>query len=174
MNRLKLVSSTPNEQITVLRQANGIKRRGRPLNAEGVPKRRGRPPSQTWKDSKSPDNTHLSQRRPLDVVLVRFQRPKDSPLFGVLVFRTGFRCYNVRLVSIQLLCLVQRLRYTFHKHIVKLYNTIVSIELQLSWKRWPWWVLMNQLLCLPTPNPRLNEAKFGGFDLSEISTSHRF
>jgi hypothetical protein len=31
----------------------------------------------------SPDNTHLSQRRPLDVMLLRLQRPKDSPLFGV-------------------------------------------------------------------------------------------
>jgi hypothetical protein len=35
------------------------------------------------------DNTHLNQKRPLDFVLVRLQRPKDSPLIGVLVFGTG-------------------------------------------------------------------------------------
>ena len=51
----------------------------------------------------NPDNTHLSQRRPLDVVLGRLQRPKDSPYFGVLVFGTGFGCGNVRLVIIPLL-----------------------------------------------------------------------
>ena len=50
-----------------------------------------------------PDNTHLSQWRPLDVVLGRLQRPKDSPYFGVLVFGTGFGCGNVRLVIIPLL-----------------------------------------------------------------------
>ena len=54
-----------------------------------------------------PDNTHLSQRRPLDVVLGRLQRPKDSPYFVVLVFGTGFGCGNVRLVIIPLLCLAQ-------------------------------------------------------------------
>ena len=32
----------------------------------------------------APDNTHLSQRHPLDVVLVRLQRPKDSPFFAFL------------------------------------------------------------------------------------------
>jgi hypothetical protein len=46
----------------------------------------------------SQENTHLSQRRPLDVVLGRLQRPKDSPYFVVLVFGTGFGCGNVRLV----------------------------------------------------------------------------
>ena len=54
-----------------------------------------------------PDNTHLSQRRPLDVVLGRLQRPKDSPYFVVLVFGTGFGCGNVRLVIIPLLCPAQ-------------------------------------------------------------------
>lgn len=48
-----------------------------------------------------PDNTQLSQNRPLDVVLVRLQRPKDSPFFGVLVFGTSFGCGKVRLVIIQ-------------------------------------------------------------------------
>jgi hypothetical protein len=55
----------------------------------------------------SPDNTHLSQRRPLDVMLGRLQRPKDSPFFDVLVFGTGFGCGNVRLDIIQLLCPAQ-------------------------------------------------------------------
>jgi hypothetical protein len=54
-----------------------------------------------------PDNTHLSQRRPLDVVLGRFQRPKGSPYFLVLVFETRFGCGNVRLVIIPLLCPAQ-------------------------------------------------------------------
>ena len=36
-------------------------------------------------------------------MLVRLQRPKDSPFFGDLVFGTGFGCGNVRLVIIQLL-----------------------------------------------------------------------
>ena len=53
------------------------------------------------------DNTHLSQQRPLDVVLGRLQRPKDSPYFVVLVFGTGFGCGNVRLVIISLLCPAQ-------------------------------------------------------------------
>ncbi len=53
------------------------------------------------------DNTHLSQRRSLDVMLVRLQRLKDSPFLGVLVFGTGFGCGNVRLVIIQLLCPAQ-------------------------------------------------------------------
>jgi hypothetical protein len=55
----------------------------------------------------SKDNTHLSQWRPLDVVLGRLQRPKDSPYFGVLVFGTGFGCGNVRLVIFPLLCPAQ-------------------------------------------------------------------
>ncbi len=55
----------------------------------------------------TPDNTHLRQRRPLDVMLVRLQRPNDSPFFGVLVFGTGFGYGNVRLVIIQLLCSAQ-------------------------------------------------------------------
>ena len=55
----------------------------------------------------TPDNTHLSQRRALDVVLGRLQRLKDSPYFGVLVFGTGFGCGNVRLVIIPLLCPAQ-------------------------------------------------------------------
>jgi hypothetical protein len=54
-----------------------------------------------------PDNTHLSQRHPLDVVLGRLQRPKDSSFFRVLVFGTGFGCGNVCLVIIQLLCPAQ-------------------------------------------------------------------
>jgi hypothetical protein len=52
----------------------------------------------------NPQITHLSQSRPLDVVLVLLQRPKYSPLFGVLVCGTGFGCCNVRLFSIQFLC----------------------------------------------------------------------
>ena len=36
-------------------------------------------------------------------MLVRLQRPKASPFFGVLVFGTGFGCGNARLVIIQLL-----------------------------------------------------------------------
>jgi hypothetical protein len=31
-----------------------------------------------------PDNTHLSQSRPLDIVLVRLQCPKDSPFLAFL------------------------------------------------------------------------------------------
>ncbi|KAK4024291.1 hypothetical protein OUZ56_009675 [Daphnia magna] len=54
-----------------------------------------------------PDNTHLSQRRPIDVMLVRLRRPMDSPLFNVLVFGTGFEYGNVRLARIQFLFLVQ-------------------------------------------------------------------
>jgi hypothetical protein len=40
-------------------------------------------------------------------MLVRLQRPKDPPSFGILVFGTGFVCGNVRLVIIQLLCPTQ-------------------------------------------------------------------
>jgi hypothetical protein len=47
----------------------------------------------------------MSQSHPLDVVLVRLQRPKDSPFFGVLVFGRGFGCGSVHLVMIQLLYL---------------------------------------------------------------------
>jgi hypothetical protein len=54
-----------------------------------------------------PYNTQLSQWRFLDVMLVRLQRPKDSPFLGVLVFGTGLGCGNVRLVIIQLLCPAQ-------------------------------------------------------------------
>ena len=57
--------------------------------------------------TESPDNTHLSQRHPLDVVLGRLQCPMDSPFFGVLVFGTGCGCGNVRLVSIPILFLAQ-------------------------------------------------------------------
>ena len=53
VNRLKLVSSTPNEQLTVPNKAKVTKRRGRPPKVVQVPKRRGRPPSLTRKDDKS-------------------------------------------------------------------------------------------------------------------------
>ena len=53
VNRLKLVSNTPNEQLTVPNKAKVIKRRGRPPKVVQVPKRRGRPPSLTRKDDKS-------------------------------------------------------------------------------------------------------------------------
>jgi hypothetical protein len=53
VNRLKLVSSTPNEQLTVPNKAKVIKRRGRPPKVVHVPKRRGQPPSLTRKDDKS-------------------------------------------------------------------------------------------------------------------------
>nr|CAH0102648.1 unnamed protein product [Daphnia galeata] len=51
VNRLKLVSNTPNEQLTVPNKAKVIKRRGRPPKVVHVPKRRG--PSLTRKDDKS-------------------------------------------------------------------------------------------------------------------------
>jgi hypothetical protein len=53
VNRLKLVSNTPNEQLTVPNIAKVIKRRGRPPKVVQVPKRRGRPPSLTRKGDKS-------------------------------------------------------------------------------------------------------------------------
>ena len=43
VNRLKLVSNTPNEQEQVPNKANTIKRRGRPPKVKHVPKRKGRP-----------------------------------------------------------------------------------------------------------------------------------
>nr|CAH0108932.1 unnamed protein product [Daphnia galeata] len=53
VNKLKLVSNTPNEQLKVPNTAKVIKRRGRPPKVVHVPKRRGRPPSTTKKDEKS-------------------------------------------------------------------------------------------------------------------------
>ena len=53
VNRLKLVSNTPNEEFTVPNKAKVIKRRGRPPRVVQVPKRRGRPPSLTRKGDKS-------------------------------------------------------------------------------------------------------------------------
>jgi hypothetical protein len=37
-------------------------------------------------------------------MLVKLQRPKDTPFWGVFVFGTGVGCGNVFLVIIQLLC----------------------------------------------------------------------
>jgi hypothetical protein len=53
VNRLKLVSNKPNEQLTLPIKGNAIKPRGRLPKVVGVPKRRGRPPSLTRKNSKS-------------------------------------------------------------------------------------------------------------------------
>jgi|LakMenEpi03Aug12_release.lakeMendotaPanAssembly.Ray.scaffolds.fasta_scaffold702551_2 hypothetical protein len=50
-------------------------------------------------------------------MLVRLKRPKDSPLFGVLVFGTVLGRGNVRLVSIQfLLCLAQPMERLLDKN----------------------------------------------------------
>ncbi len=53
VNRLKLVSNTPNEQLTVPNKAKVIKRRGRQPKVVHVPKRRGRPTSLARKEDKS-------------------------------------------------------------------------------------------------------------------------
>jgi hypothetical protein len=64
-------------------------------------------------------------RNPLDVMLVRLHRLKDSKFFGVLVFGVGFGSRNVHLVIIQLLCPTQpivRLLYGLSTYFTPVFN----------------------------------------------------